>query len=134
MRNHLIKSFLALTCLALVLVPMPVNASADMYISVNPTTVLAGEWARVTGVVMNNSTRSLKATITFTAVDPCGTQMSLGYNRLSLAPGEQVLITTSYPTSPDACKGTHAVIMSSGAAKGKNSAPVPGATAYLEVQ
>jgi hypothetical protein len=133
MRNYMMKSFLALACLALVLVPMPVKASSDMYISVNPTTVLAGEWARVTGVVMNNSSRSVKTTVTFTAVDPCGTEMNLGFNRLSLAPGEQVLITTSYPTSSNACHGTHTVTMSSGG-KGKNSAPVPGATAYLEVQ
>jgi hypothetical protein len=45
-----------------------------------------------------------------------------------------VLITTSYPTSSSACRGTHTITMSSGGGKGKNAAPVPGATTYLEVQ
>jgi hypothetical protein len=136
MRAKLIKNFLALACLALVLVPLPVSAqsSTGLYISVNPTTVLAGEWARVTGVVMNNSTSKIRITVTFTAVDPCGTTMDLGYNRLALNPGDQVLITTAYPTSATACRGTHVVSMSTGGSKGKNSALAPSATALLEVQ
>ncbi|HEX6717305.1 MAG TPA: hypothetical protein VF088_09340 [Pyrinomonadaceae bacterium] len=136
MRNKLMKSVLALSCLAIILVPLPASAqsSTAMYISVNPTTVLAGEWARVTGVVMNNSTSKLRITVTFAAVDPCGTKMDLGYNRLALNPGEQVLITTAYPTSVDSCRGTHTVTMSSGGGKGKTAAASPSATAYLEVQ
>jgi hypothetical protein len=136
MRNQLIKTVFALSCLAMVLVPLPTSAqsSTAMYISLNPTTVLAGEWARVTGVVMNNSTSKLRITVTFTAFDPCGTKMDLGYNRLALNPGEQVLITTAYPTSADSCRGTHTVTMSSGGGKGKAAAATPGATAYLEVQ
>jgi hypothetical protein len=110
---------------------MPVNAAAEMYLSVNPTTVLAGEWVRVTGVVMNNSSSKVRMTVKFSAVDPCGTTMDLGYNRLALNPGEQVLITTAYPTSASACRGTHAVTMSSGG-KGKTAATA--VTAYVEVQ
>ena len=131
MRKYLLTSVLALACVALVAVPMPVNAAADMYISVNPTTVLAGEWARVTGVVINNSTSRVRVTVKFTATDSCGTTMDLGYNRLALNAGEQVLITTAYPTSANACRGTHAVTMSAG---GKGKASTTGATAYLEVQ
>jgi hypothetical protein len=121
------------------LTPMPVNAQTsglNLYVSLNPTTVLAGEWARVTGVVINNSASSAKITVTFSAVDPCGTKMSLGYNRLSLGPGEQVLITTAYPTSPDACRGTHVVTMSTGGSTGKGKTASAGTTASanLEVQ
>lgn len=140
MKNYKSKSVMALVCLTacltLVLVPAPVRAqsSTNLYISLNPTTVLAGEWARVTAVVINNSTSALKTTVTFSATDPCGTKVSLGYNRLSLAPGEQVLITTAYPTSPDACRGTHAVTISASGGKGKGGSVGPTATAYLEVQ
>jgi hypothetical protein len=127
------KSALALACLTLVLVPAPVSAQsgATLYISLNPTTVLAGEWARVTTVVMNNSTSSFRTTVTFSAVDPCGTKTALGYNRLALAPGEQVLITTAYPTSANACRGTHVVTASTG---GKGKTVGTSVSANLEVQ
>ncbi len=134
MRNYLIKSVLALACLALVVVPLPVKAAADMYITVSPTTVLAGEWAGVSAVIINNSSSKMRTTIYFTAVDPCGTTMDLGYNRLALAPGQSVLVTTAYPTSANSCRGTHAVTVSSGSGKGKTAAATVGATAYLEVQ
>ena len=137
MPRNFITSVLAAACLTLILIPMPVNAQTsglNLYVSVNPTTVLAGEWARVKGVVINNSASGAKITVTFTAVDPCGTKMSLGYNRLSLGPGEQVLITTAYATSPDACRGTHVVTMSTGGSKGKTTSAGTIATANLEVQ
>ena len=136
MSRKLITSVLTLICLTMVLVPAPVKAqtSANLYISLNPTSVLAGEWARVTTVVMNNSSSGLKTTVTFTAVDTCGTKTSLGYNRLSLAAGEQVLITTAYPTSPEACRGTHVVTASLGGGKGKAASTGATATANLEVQ
>jgi hypothetical protein len=134
MRNYLIKSVLALACLTLVLVPAPVKTHAagmDMYINVSPTSVLAGEWAGVSAVVINNSSSKMRMTVTFTAVDPCGTKMSLGYNRLALAPGQSVLVTTAYPTSADSCRGTHTVTISTGG-KGNNAGS--SANAYLEVQ
>ena len=137
MPRNLIKSVLMVVCLTMVLVPAPVKAqsSASLYISLNPTTVLAGEWARVTTVVINNSSSGLKTTVTFTAVDPCGTKTSLGYNRLSLAAGEQVLITTAYPTSPDACRGTHVVTAAiGGGGKGRTASSAVTASANLEVQ
>ena len=131
MRNYLIRSFLALACLALVLVPVPVKAATDMWISVSPTSVLAGEWAGVSAVISNNSSSKLRITVTFTATDPCGTTMDLGYNRLALAPGQSVLVTTAYPTSVNSCRGTHAVTVSTGGGKGRTA--ITGATAYLEV-
>ncbi|HZE69756.1 MAG TPA: hypothetical protein VE135_09555 [Pyrinomonadaceae bacterium] len=131
MRKHLMTSALALACLTLILVPMPVQASPDMFISVNPTTLIAGEWAGVSAVIINTSSSKARITVTFEAVDPCGTKMDLGYNRLALAPGQSVLVTTAYPTSANSCRGMHAVSVSTGA-KGR-SAPIS-ATAYLEVQ
>jgi hypothetical protein len=122
MRKYALRSLLAIACLSLVLVPAPVTTHAagmDMFISVSPTSVLAGEWAGVSAVVVNNSASKVRMTVTFSAVDPCGTKMDLGYNRLALAPGQSVLITTSYPTSANACRGSHTVSMSTGGGGGK---------------
>jgi len=133
-RRDLISSILAMVCLTLVLVPLPVKAqsaaSATLYISVNPTTVVAGEWAGVSAVVINNSGAKLRTTVTFKAVDPCGTVTDLGYNRLALAPGQSVLVTTAYPTKANSCRGTHAVTVTAGGTKSLG----PSATTYLEVQ
>ena len=138
MFRNFMKTALAALCLTLVLIPLPVNAQTsglNLYISLNPTTVLAGEWARVTTVVINNSGTSVRTTVTFSAVDTCGTKVSLGYNKLALGPGEQVLITTAYATSPDACRGTHVVTASAGGGgKGKTASTGTIATANLEVQ
>ena len=134
MRNYFVKGALALACLALVLVPAPVKTQAagmEMYMSVSPTAVAAGEWAGVSAVVMNNSESKMRVTVSFSAVDPCGTKMDLGYNRLALAPGQSVLVTTAYPTNPDACRGTHTVSISTG---GKGKVGPASASANLEVQ
>lgn len=134
MRNYLVRSALVIICTALTLVPFPVKAQSSgttLYISVSPTTVLAGEWAGVSGVVINNSTAKDRLTVTFSAVDPCGTVTALGYNRLALSPGQSVLVTTSYATKKTACRGTHVVSISTGG-KGADSGVT--ATASLQVQ
>src|ERR1041385_6500765 len=110
MRNLVLKSVLLIAAVTLVSLPAPVTTQAagmDMYVSVSPTSVVAGEWAAVSGVVVNNSGSRVRMTVTFTAVDPCGTTTDLGYNRLVLMPGQSVLVTTAYPTSASACRGTH---------------------------
>jgi hypothetical protein len=135
MRNYLTKSLLALACLTMVLVPAPVkavSAGMDMYMSVNPTGVLAGEWAGVSAVISNTSASKERVTVTFKAVDPCGNEMDLGYNRLALAPGQSVLVTTAYPTSASACRGMHTITMSTGGGRKNSSGSV--AICYLEVQ
>jgi hypothetical protein len=135
MRNYLMKSLLALACLALVVAPMPVKAAgAGMWITVSPTSVLAGEWAGVSAVISNNSSSKMRVTVTFSAVDTCGTKMDLGYNRLALAAGQSVLVTTAYPTSSTACRGMHTVTVSSGGSGGgKGGSTGASASAYLEV-
>jgi hypothetical protein len=133
-RRSLIGSALALVVMSMVLVPAPVSAQSagtNLFISVSPTTVVAGEWAGVSAVVLNNSTSKLRITVTFAAYDPCGTKTDLGYNRLALAPGQSVLVTTAYPTKGSSCRGTHAVTISTG---GKGGNAGISATAYLEVQ
>jgi hypothetical protein len=134
MRKYFVRALLATACLAMLLVPAPVKTQAagmDLYISVSPTAVLAGEWAAVSSVVVNNSSSKVRMTVTFSAVDPCGTKMDLGYNRLALAPGQSVLVTTAYPTSQTACRGMHTVTVSTG---GKGRDGGASANAYLDVQ
>jgi hypothetical protein len=134
MRDYITQKVLVILGAMIVLVaislPAKAQSSTSLYISLNPTTVLAGEWSRVSAVVINESTAKVRVTVTFVAVDPCGTQTTLGYNRLALAAGEQVLITTAYPTKVDSCRGTHAVTISTG---GKGGTPGTSATAYLQV-
>jgi hypothetical protein len=135
MRNYFTKSLLALACLTMILMPAPMNAQSagmGMYISVNPTAVLAGEWAGVSAVVTNSSSSKERITVTFKAVDPCGNEMDLGYNRLALAPGQSVLVTTAYPTSASACRGMHTITISTG--NGRKNSSGSNASAYLEVQ
>jgi len=130
-RRILLGSALALVLGSMILVPAPVGAQSGttLYISVSPTSVVAGEWAGVSTVVINNSSSRLRTTVTFTAYDPCGTKTDLGYNRLALAPGQSVLVTTAYPTKASMCRGSHTVTASIGGKSGATSA-----STILEVQ
>ena len=129
MRNYLLRTFLALACLTLVAVPLPVKAQSDlgMSISVNPSEVTPGATVGVFAIVTNNTSKQLKTTVTFTSLSPCGTQTSLGYNKLSLYPGQTVFVTVSYPIPPDACKGTYTISINE-----KSSGKGPGAAASAE--
>lgn len=135
MKNRsLMASVFAFICLSLVVVGPPTHAQSagtQLFLSVSPTTITAGEWAGVTGVVINNTTAKQRITVTFAAYDPCGTKTDLGYNRLALSPGQSVLVTTAYATTTSSCRGTHSVTISTG---GKRGSPGESATAYLEVQ
>jgi hypothetical protein len=132
-RRSLVLSALSLVLVSMILVPAPVGAQSGvtLYVNVNPTTVTAGEWAAVSGVVVNNTGGRLRTTVTFTAYDPCGTKTDLGYNRLALAAGQSVLITTAYPTKASSCRGTHTVTI---AMPGKGATVGASATTNLEVQ
>jgi hypothetical protein len=139
MREYLMKSLLAVACLALVIVPMPVKAQGSalgMSITVNPSEVTPGSTVGVFAVVTNNSSKQLRTTVTFTSLSPCGTETTLGYNRLSLDPGRTVWVTVSYPLPPDACKGTYSISInekSGGKGSGNASAADAAATCYLNV-
>ena len=128
-RRFFIASALMLIIASMVLIPAPVSAQAgvSLSVSVSPTSVYAGEWAGVSGIVVNNTNSKLRTTVTFAAYDPCGTKTDLGYNRIVLGPGQSVLVTTSYPTKTTSCRGTHTVTMTIAGKTGGS------ATAYLEV-
>ena len=135
MRNYLIKSFLALACLALVLVPVPVKAQSSgvgLTIRVNPLTTSPGGTVGVFAFVTNNTGARLRSTVSFTSLSACGIQTSLGYNKVVLNPGQTVQVTVSYPLPPDACLGVYAITISAGG--GGKTSSTSSAIAYLTVQ
>jgi hypothetical protein len=139
MRNYLLKGVLALACLTLVSMPLPVTAQSPdlgMSIRVNPSSTTPGSTVGVFAIVTNNTSKTLKTTVTFTSLSPCGTETNLGYNRLSLLPGQTVWVTVSYPLSPDACAGTYtiSIVEKSSGKPSASSAADNAATCFLSVQ
>ena len=134
MRNYIIKSFLALACLALVLIPVPVKAQSSnlsMSIAAYPSTAIAGDDVGVYALVVNTTPSKMRATVTFTSLSACGTQKTLGYNRLSLYPNQGIQLSVQYPLPADACPGTYAITISSG---GNKNSVGSSATTYITVQ
>jgi uncharacterized membrane protein len=139
MQNNLIKAIMALALVTLVAVPLPVRAQTPdlgMSISVNPTSVSPGGTVGVFALVTNNTSSKLRTTVYITSLSACGTQTSLGYNKLALNPGQTVQVTVSYPLPPNACLGMYTVSISAKSGAGKNSAAsaAVSASASLTVQ
>jgi len=136
MRDYVMKSFLLLTFIAFVLVPLPLRAQSSdmgMTIRVNPTTSSPGGTVGVFSVVTNNTNSKLRTTVTLSSLSPCGTETTIGYTRLALNPGQSMQVTVSYPLPPDACLGTYTVSISAKSG-GKNSSATVSTSAYLTVQ
>jgi hypothetical protein len=139
MRNYLVRSILALACLALVVVPVPVRAQSSdigMSIRVSPTSTTPGGTVGVFAVVTNNTSSKLRTTVTFTSLSPCGTETTIGYTRLALSAGQSMQVTVSYPLPPDACLGMYTVSItakSGGGGKNSTSTAAASASAYLTV-
>lgn len=141
MRNYIIKSVLALACLALVSMPLPVSAqSSDVGLSIaaSPTTVARGGTVVVSALVTNNTSKKMRAAVTIMSFSPCGTETSLSYQRIALDAGRTVALTLLYPISADACQGTYSLTISADSGKGSGNNAAAGATssatAYVTVQ
>ena len=136
MQNYLIKSVLALFCLTLVLVPVPVKAQSSdigLTVTLSPATTIPGGTVAVYALVTNSSTSRIRTTVTLSSLSPCGIETSLGYHKLVLNPGASIYVTAGYKLLPDACLGLHAVTATVGGG-GKTGAASPSTTAYLTVQ
>jgi hypothetical protein len=134
MPRNLIRSVLALACLTMVLVPAPVRAqssSIGLTITLSPNTTTPNGIVSIYGLVTNNSSSRLRATVTLSSLSPCGVETALGYNRLVINPGASTYVTVGYKLQPDACLGVHTITITAGG--GKNSASVS-ASGYLTVQ
>lgn len=112
MPRKLIQTVLALACLTMILVPLPVRAqTSDVGLSlrVTPTTVSAGSTVGIISYVTNNTGKKLRTSVTFTSLSPCGMETNIGYQRLALNPGQTIMVTVTYPLGADACRGTYTI-------------------------
>ena len=139
MRTNLIRAILATTCLAVVLIPLPVSAQSDvgLSISTSSTTVNRGSGVGISGLVTNNTSSKMRLTVSISAFSPCGTETAFGEAKISLDAGKSVYLSVYYSIPPDACTGTYAVTISGDSGKGgraANSTPAPSATTYVQVQ
>ena len=138
MRNYFMKSLIALAVLTFVSVPLPVNAqSSDVGLSIgtSSSTVTRGGGVAVFALVTNNSSAKVRVTVSLSAHSACGTETSLGSQRVALDPGKSVSLSVYYTVPADACMGMYAITISNaGRVSDKTAAPAPSATAYLEVK
>ena len=140
MRNYLLRSVAAVICLTMILVPAPVTAQSSdvgLTIMVSPTTTNPGTTVGVISTVTNNSSSKMRTTVTFTSLSPCGITTSIGYNRVSLNPGQTIIVTATYPIAPDACLGAYEISVAAktgGGGKNSTAAATSSATAFLMVQ
>ena len=140
MRNYLVIGFLALVCLTLISVPLPVKGqSSDVGLSIGTSspTVTRGGGVAIFALVTNNTTSKMRVTTSISAFSPCGTETSFGEQKLSLDAGKGVALSVYYPIPADACPGTYAITINADTGKNsKNStaAALPSTTAYVEVK
>ncbi len=122
MRNYIVKSFLALACLALVVVPLSAQkgkggggSSGGSGCAVVATPMLSTSTASpglnvgVFGRVSNCATGKKRYTVTITSMSSCGEETVIGSALISFAGGETKGISVAYPIAPDTCLGTMTV-------------------------
>ena len=140
MQNFIIKGTLVMVALTMMSVgpAMKAQTSSDvsMSISVNPTTVSPGGTVGVFAFVTNNTSSKMRTAVTINSLSPCGTQTTLGSNRLELLPGQTIQVTVSYPIPADACLGSYMVSITtkSGGGGKRSSTAAAFASASLMVQ
>jgi len=118
MQNVLVKTVLAMVCLTLALLPLPVNAqkqetaaAACSGISVYTSSpqVTRGYNLGIVALVVNCSSSKQRITVQITSVSACGVESAIGYNRVALNPGQSIQVTVAYPIPTDACPGVYTV-------------------------
>src|SRR5216683_1268720 len=125
MSRNLIKSFLALACLALVLVPVPVKAQnggtaacANVSVYTSSPAVTRGYNIGVVAMLVNCSSSKQRITVNFTSVSACGVETAIGYNRVALNPGQGIQVTVAYAIPANACPGIYTVTVEASGGKG----------------
>ncbi len=119
MRNYIIKSFLALACLALVVVPLSAQkgggggsscAAAD--IQLGSYSASAGGWVGVYGSLQNCSPSKKRYTVEITATSACGVETMIAHYRSAFNPLENKLYSIVYMLAPTTCSGPSTVTVS----------------------
>ena len=125
MNRNMIKSVLALVCLAMLTMPISAqktkgsgaaaggSACADVATpTLSSNTSSPGLNVGVFGRVTNCSTGRQRYTVTISAVSSCGQKASITSSVISLNAGESKLISSSYAIASDTCVGTSTVSIS----------------------
>lgn len=129
MRNYIMKSFFALVCLALVVVPLSAQkgrgggggnggggGGTPCALVTTPTmtysTVSPGMTIGVFGRVTNCSTSKARYTVTMSSTSSCGEETIMASPLVTFNGGEGKLISTSYVIAPDTCLGGMTVSLS----------------------
>ena len=130
MRNYIMKSFFALACLALVVVPLSAqkgkggggggggggSAGGGCAVVATPmlssTTASPGNLVAVYSRVGNCSSGKATYTVTVSSLSSCGAETMIASSSITLRGGEYMLISASYPLAPDTCVGPMVVTAS----------------------
>ena len=122
MRNYLMKSFLALACLALVSMPLSAQkghtggGGSGCAVVTTPmlstTTASPGINVGVFGRVGNCSSGKKRYTVTVSAMSSCGEETVMSSPVISFEGGQYKLISTTYAIAPGTCLGPTEVRMS----------------------
>jgi hypothetical protein len=121
MRRLLIKTVVALACLALVSVQVPAQkgggggstgggsscAGADIQLS--NYTASTGGWVGVYGTIQNCSPSKKRYTIDISAKDACGVETMISHYRSAFNAGENKLYSITYVIAPNTCRGSSTV-------------------------
>ncbi len=117
MRKYLIKSFLALACLALVSMPVSAQkggasscAAAD--IQLGSYSASPGGWVGVYGSLQNCSPSKKRYTVDISATSACGVETIIAHYRSAFNPGENKMYSIVYMIAPTTCPGPSTVTVS----------------------
>ena len=123
MHSYMIKSVLALMCLAMVSMPISAqkgkggggSTGACAVVttpSLSSSTSSPGLNVGVFGRITNCSTGRQRYTVTISAVSSCGQETVISSSVITFNGGESKLISVSYAIAPDTCTGISTVSVS----------------------
>jgi hypothetical protein len=124
MRNYLLKSVLALACLALLSTPLSAQkgkpggggGGGGCAVVATPTlstvTASPGLNVGVFGRVGNCAGGKKRYTVSVSSMSSCAAETMIGSSVVTFSGGETKLISVSYPIAPDTCLGPMAVTVS----------------------
>jgi hypothetical protein len=128
MRNYIIKSCMALACLALVAMPLTAQkgkgggggggstGGSGCAVVATPmlstTTAAPGINVGIYSRVGNCSTGKATYTVTVSSLSSCSAETIISSSAISFRAGEYKLTSVSYPLAPDTCTGPMVVTMS----------------------
>ena len=116
MRSYMMRGALAVVCLAVALVPLPVKAQGSCAAVLTPTlsttTASPGTNVGVFSRITNCASKKKAYMVVISSVSNCGAETVITSSRISLNGGETKLLSVSYPVAPGTCLGAATVTVS----------------------